>query len=157
MACSHTEACPLFPLLNSSLDGWRRCYCDSQDNWRECARYQRSIRGQYVPLSLLPNGHEAHHLQHAVADGGSGADGPGGSYGALTSGGPTLVDLLFEQAPSPARTPPSGQWQDRPTPVAPNPSPDPWPSPSAVRPVLPEPSPIRRWWKRLAEWMRTPA
>ncbi len=95
MACSHSATCPLFPLLNASLDGWRRCYCDSRDGWRGCARYQQSLRGQYVPLSLLPNGHDAGHLQQAAVDR------AGGPPGAQASGGaPTLVDLLFEHAPA---------------------------------------------------------
>lgn len=161
MACSHTATCPLFPLLNSSVDGWRRCYCDSPDGWRECARYKQSVRGQYVPLSLLPNGHDARHLQAAGGDGGTGADGAGTDGAAVpqaarTGGGPTLVDLLFEPAPSPAPTPPSGEWPDRATPVPHPRSPDPMPSAPAP-PVAHEPSPRRPWWTRLAEWMRTPA
>jgi len=156
MACSHREACPLFPFLNSSLEGWRRCYCDSADGWRECARYQRALRGQYVPLSLLPNGHDARHLQHVGAGGGSGADGPGGQQGAHTSGGPTLVDLLYERAPSAARTSPIDEPPDPPSPVPRPPSPDPGASPPAARSVLPERRPTRPWWKRLTEWMRTP-
>lgn len=156
MACSHTTACPLFPLLNSSLDGWRRCYCDSADGWRECARYQQALRGQYVPLSLLPNGHDARHLQHAGADGGSGAAGPGGPQAAPTSSGPTLVDLLFEHAPPPARTPPGDELPGRPSPVPRTPSPAP-PSSPAARPVSHERRPTRSWWTRLTEWMRTPA
>lgn len=132
MACSHVTACPLFPLLNASLDGWRRCYCDSSDGWRGCARYQQSVRGQYVPLSLLPNGHDASRSQGIV----------GGTVGASPSahgGAPTLVDLLFEHAPP--RDP-------LPTPVhsaAPTPEPTPGPVPRSP------------WWRRLAEWMRSPA
>jgi hypothetical protein len=163
MACSHREACPLFPFLNSSLDGWRRCYCDSAEGWRGCARYQRALRGQYVPLSLLPNGHDARHLQHVGADGGSGVEGPGGQPGTSTSGDPTLVDLLFEHAPAAARTPPIDEPPARPAPAPRPPSPSPSPSPAAgapppaARPRLREPRPTRSWWKRLTEWMRTPA
>lgn len=146
MACSHTAACPLFPLLNSSLDGWRRCYCDSEDGWRGCARYQQSLRGQYVPLSLLPNGHDARHLQGATSAGSPGAPAPGSSS-------PTLVDLLFEQAPAPGPTPPADVWGVTPIPGPPSPG----PPASAAPPSLHEPGPIRRWWARLAEWMRTPA
>ncbi|OJY51544.1 MAG: hypothetical protein BGP03_16715 [Pseudonocardia sp. 73-21] len=137
MACSHTAECPLFPLLNASLDGWRRCYCDSADGWRECARYKQSLRGQYVPLNLLPNGHEA-SLQSAVAGRGPG---PGGPHGARTPGGaPTLVDLLFEHAPSSDRLQPEDECPPAPTPRS-----------------VDEPVPTRPWWKRLAEWMRSPS
>ena len=62
MGCSHATACPLFPLLKSSLQGWRDHYCDSEDRWLECARYQMSLTGERVPISLLPNGHQALHL-----------------------------------------------------------------------------------------------
>lgn len=138
MACSHAPACPLFPLLNASLDGWRNCYCDSDDGWRGCARYQQSLRGQFVPLSLLPNGHDARHLQSAAARG----SGAGGAQDARAPGGaPTLVDLLFEHAPSPDRMPAD----DERRPQAPAPR------------SLDEPDRPRPWWKRLAEWMRTPA
>lgn len=156
MACSHTATCPLFPLLNESVDGWRRCYCDSPDGWRECARYKQSVRGQYVPLSLLPNGHDARHLQHAGGEGGAEVHDARIPHAATASGGagPTLVDLLFEPAPSPARTPPSGDWPDRATHVPYPRSPDPAPS---APPVAHKPSPKRHWWTRLAEWMRTPA
>lgn len=62
MSCSHAASCPLFPLLKSSLQGWRDHYCDSDDRWNECARYQMSLTGERVPISLLPNGHHALHL-----------------------------------------------------------------------------------------------
>jgi hypothetical protein len=133
MACSHAAACPLFPLLNASLDGWRRCYCDSRDGWRQCARYQQSLRGQYVPLSLLPNGHDASHLQSAAAGAGAAPSAAGGA--------PTLVDLLFEHAPAPDASPPRGE-QRVPTPTP----------PAAGRTARP-----RSWWTRMVDWMRSPA
>jgi hypothetical protein len=158
MPCSHTATCPLFPLLNSSVDGWRRCYCDSPDGWRECARYKQSVRGQYVPLSLLPNGHDARHLQHAGGEGGPAADDAVTPQAARTpsGAGPTLVDLLFEPAPSHAPPPPSDDWSSRSTPVPHPRSPAPAPS-NPAPPVVHRPSSRRHWWTRLAEWMRTPA
>lgn len=56
MSCSHATTCPLFPHLHSSLAGWKRTYCDSNDGWHNCARYEKSLTGETVPLSLLPNG-----------------------------------------------------------------------------------------------------
>lgn len=146
MACTHAAACPLFPLLNASLDGWRRCYCDSADGWRGCARYQQSLRGQYVPLSLLPNGHDA-SLSPGVAEArGSGGGRAGGSPGSHAPGGaPTLIDLLFEHAPS-VDTLPQGEGSRA---ALPDP---PAPPPRSAR----EPSTMRAWWNRLVEWMRTP-
>lgn len=156
MACSHAAACPLFPLLNSSLDGWRRCYCDSQDGWRQCARYQQSLRGQYVPLSLLPNGHDARHLQRpADREPVAGAsDRPPGTQ--TSTSGPTLVELLFEHAPEPGRTSPGGEWPEWPS-GGPHPPSSDLPALSPTARHRHEPGPTRPWWKRLAEWMRTPA
>jgi hypothetical protein len=140
MACSHAAACPLFPLLNASLDGWRRCYCDSADGWRDCARYQQSLRGQYVPLSLLPNGHDASMSQGT--GGGRAGDPPAAR--APGGGAPTLVDLLFEHVPALPAT-------DDGPPAAPDPR-EPAPAPQPAQPAS-TPS----WWRRLAQWMRSPA
>ena len=62
MGCSHASTCPLFPHLNESLAGWRSYYCDSEANWRECARYQVAFTGERVPITLLPNGRHARYL-----------------------------------------------------------------------------------------------
>lgn len=165
MACTHRDACPLFPFLNSSLAGWRNYYCDSADGWRTCARYQQALRGQHVPLSLLPNGRDAFHLQHVGADGsadggadgGRGADGPDRQQVARTSGGSTLVDLLFEHAPAAAPAPPVDEPPERPATLPHPPSRDAGRSPRAARPVMRVRRPAPSWWKRLTEWMRTPA
>lgn len=63
MGCRHISECPLFPLLNASLRGWRDCYCDSDDNWRRCARYELSLSGRTVPITLLPSGANAQLLR----------------------------------------------------------------------------------------------
>ena len=56
MSCTHTNSCPLHPRLNASLAGWKTAYCDTEQAWLDCARYQASLTGQPVPLALLPNG-----------------------------------------------------------------------------------------------------
>lgn len=56
MACSHADTCPLHPHLSNSLAAWRTHYCNSDSNWRDCARYERSLTGEPTPLALLPNG-----------------------------------------------------------------------------------------------------
>ncbi len=66
VGCSHAAGCPLFPLLRASLQGWRDYYCDSEDQWLGCARYQMSLTGDRVPISLLPNGAYARHLENAA-------------------------------------------------------------------------------------------
>ncbi len=56
MSCTHTESCPLHPRLNASLAGWKTAYCETDQAWLDCARYQASLSGKPVPLALLPNG-----------------------------------------------------------------------------------------------------
>jgi len=56
MACTHISNCPLFPKLHASLAAWRTHYCDTETEWMSCARYQRSMLGEPVPVALLPNG-----------------------------------------------------------------------------------------------------
>ena len=56
MSCTHADSCPLFPRLQASLEGWRRSYCDHATDWNTCARYQASLSGASVPITLLPNG-----------------------------------------------------------------------------------------------------
>jgi len=76
MACSHIADCPLFPKLHASLAAWRDAYCDTEAEWKTCARYDRALRGEAVPLALLPNGkivgmvaeHEHDHDHDAPAD-----------------------------------------------------------------------------------------
>lgn len=63
MACPHASGCPLFPLMNESVNAWRTYYCDSSSGWGGCARYVRSSQGEIVPLGLLPNGRHAQHIQ----------------------------------------------------------------------------------------------
>lgn len=75
MSCSHAAGCPLFPYLRESLQGWRDYYCDSADQWQSCARYRMSLTGERVPISLLPNGAQAHHLESTQAETGVGTGG----------------------------------------------------------------------------------
>lgn len=56
MSCSHKTSCGMFPIisLSSALKIWQAFYCDG--NYATCQRYQRSIAGEPVPGTLLPNG-----------------------------------------------------------------------------------------------------
>lgn len=56
MTCSHTTDCPLFAqfAMEPSLAIWKKHYCDSE--FSKCARYQLSLKGAAVPLTLMPNG-----------------------------------------------------------------------------------------------------
>lgn len=152
MTCTHSAACPLFPLLNASFEGWRRHYCDSDAGWRDCARYQQSMRGQHVPLSLLPNGHDALHLAQRAR-----SESRLPALGDRTPGTPTLTDLMFEQpgSPEPATRSPSppGLQERFPRPRT---SPDSRLPPPASRSSAHRTPPDPHWWNRLGEWMRRP-
>jgi hypothetical protein len=54
--CPHANGCPLFPLFTRQnlLRAWQIAYCDGA--FETCARYKRSLTGQAVPNTLLPNG-----------------------------------------------------------------------------------------------------
>ena len=56
MACNHSDACQLFPLMamEPALNLWKKHYCDG--SFDSCARYQLSTESKPVPLTLLPNG-----------------------------------------------------------------------------------------------------
>ncbi len=143
MSCSHAAGCPLFPLLNSSLQGWRDYYCDTGDRWQDCARYKLSLSGERVPISLLPNGHHAAYLAQA----------PGVANPLDPRGGRPAA-----QGPEPHRG------ADRSEPVRgrgrPQKSSPPAPSgPSSDRAAgtRQPPGAKRGWWRRLVDWMSGPA
>jgi hypothetical protein len=48
--------CALFPLFSTAafLRVWQVGYCEA--DYTRCVRYQRSMSGEIVPVSLLPNG-----------------------------------------------------------------------------------------------------
>lgn len=160
MGCSHARTCPLFPLLKASLRGWRESYCDSEERWHECARHKLASRGQLVPISLLPNGADVGHIRKAAER--SAAAEPTPPSPLISGANGTAA--WFEPAPrpeparprdAPARPrEPSVQSQTPQVPRTPPPAPR---TPSApdrgARPRRTRGS-KRRWWTRLAEWMR---
>jgi len=56
MSCSHSGKCPLFAqfAMEPSLAIWKQHFCDGE--FVKCARFQLSIKGETVPLTLMPNG-----------------------------------------------------------------------------------------------------
>jgi len=56
MACNHSTSCELFPLMamEPALQLWKKHYCDGR--FERCARFQLALKGNTVPLTLLPNG-----------------------------------------------------------------------------------------------------
>ena len=138
MACSHSAGCPLFPKLNASLRGWRDAYCDSDTEWRSCARYAQSLTGRSVPITLLPNGKYAHTMTRTATAGG----------GSITASGAARSSRFasLPRATTAAPGSPFEQAQQAPVLVRP-------PTPTAHAPTPTGKS----WWTRLVDWMRGPA
>jgi hypothetical protein len=173
VGCTHAEGCPLFPLLRASLRSWRDHYCDSEDRWRSCARYQQAVAGRLVPISLLPNGKEVEHLRRA-ADQSSAAEAPPTSRPApppQPDRGSAEATAWFESAPGSRPAPPtrvdrgSPDFRASSEPAGVSPRTSAWSRPSQVPPSQPD-APSRRqhvpqrrapkshWWTRLIDWMR---
>lgn len=176
MSCSHAAGCPLFPLLRASLQGWRNYYCDSEDQWLGCARYQVSLTGERVPISLLPNGARARHLEDATDADRYGAASPeqepqqapppqhnpwspeSASWSQPTAARPpqpsepvTAASQTMAQFGPASPTIPVSHYRPSPSPQLPQP-PD-APSRHAGRRSTSK----RGWWARFTEWMGGPA
>lgn len=56
MSCTHSVDCPLFAqfAMEPSLDIWKQHFCEGE--FKKCARYELSLTGGAVPLTLMPNG-----------------------------------------------------------------------------------------------------
>ncbi len=54
--CPHLTDCAIFQhfQLESTSRVWQIKYCET--GYKKCARYQLSLAGEPVPLTLLPNG-----------------------------------------------------------------------------------------------------
>lgn len=181
VGCLHAVDCPLFPLLNASLQGWRDYYCDDQDRWRECARYKLSRTGERVPISLLPNGHRVLHLENAADSEGSGTANPRQApwQASRSRTNPRSPETPSRPQPAPGLRPwasgpgagaPEPTHQSEP-PFPPGPARHHQPSPPTRTPQPPGNNPSDRrtrrsrrahgsergWWARLVDWMRGPA
>jgi len=58
MVCKWLNICPLRELeAQGKLDiKWKKEYCESENNWKNCKRYQLEEKGIYHPNNMLPNG-----------------------------------------------------------------------------------------------------
>jgi hypothetical protein len=160
MSCSHVPDCPLFPLLNESLRGWRSYYCNSDQRWHDCARYRMAARGELVPISLLPNGVDAGHIrtasERAAHSDPTRAQQP--VHGAEST--------VFEAAPRPPL--PAEPAFDEPTPRPPSDaqsSSPPAAAPAERTQVMPQRAAtahpwrerLQHWWIQLSTWLGEPA
>jgi len=58
MACKWFHVCPLrrFEKEGKISDKWRKEYCESENNWVNCVRYQLEEKSKPHPDNMLPNG-----------------------------------------------------------------------------------------------------
>jgi hypothetical protein len=58
MPCTHSSSCELYVQFAADplIKVWKENYCES--GFENCARYQLSLKGAPVPITLLPNGKE---------------------------------------------------------------------------------------------------
>jgi hypothetical protein len=58
MACKWLSICPLRRLEKQGkiTDKWRRNYCETDENWKKCKRYQCEEKGDYHPDNMMPDG-----------------------------------------------------------------------------------------------------
>jgi hypothetical protein len=58
MSCTHSSSCELYVQFAADplIKVWKESYCES--GFETCARYQLSLKGSPVPITLLPNGKE---------------------------------------------------------------------------------------------------
>lgn len=98
MGCTHAATCPLHPHLSESLAAWREHYCNADTAWADCARYKKSLRGEPIPLALLPNGKLVGAASYrAVDDSKLGATAEGdGAVATATAAAPAAVAVLSD-------------------------------------------------------------
>ena len=56
--CTHKADCPLFGQfqMEQSLKIWRLLYCDTEEKFKSCARFEAALKGEVISPTLLPNG-----------------------------------------------------------------------------------------------------
>jgi len=55
-SCTHMRGCEMYGLFGSQtlLEAWKERFCHG--DYTKCQRYVRTLRGERVPATLLPNG-----------------------------------------------------------------------------------------------------
>ncbi len=58
MTCKWYDLCPLRRLEREEKisDKWKKEYCETEQNWENCKRYQMEERGEPHPDDMMPDG-----------------------------------------------------------------------------------------------------
>jgi len=58
MACKWFDICPLRNFERKGLidNRWKKQYCATENNWKNCKRYQMEERGIYHSDNMMPDG-----------------------------------------------------------------------------------------------------
>ncbi|RLG12453.1 uracil-DNA glycosylase [Candidatus Pacearchaeota archaeon] len=58
MICKWYDICPLrqFEKQEKISEGFKEEYCKTEENWKNCKRFQMEEKGLYHPDNLMPNG-----------------------------------------------------------------------------------------------------
>ncbi len=58
MVCKWFKICPLRKLEKEERisNKWRKEYCETEDNWKNCKRYQAEEKGQHHSDNMMPDG-----------------------------------------------------------------------------------------------------
>ncbi len=58
MACKWYDLCPLrkFERQGELGEEWKNEYCKTENNWKNCKRYQMEQKNLYHPDNMMPDG-----------------------------------------------------------------------------------------------------
>lgn len=58
MTCKWYDVCPLRRLEKEGKisDKWRKEYCETEENWKNCERYKDTEKGKSHSDNLMPDG-----------------------------------------------------------------------------------------------------
>jgi len=58
MPCRWIDVCPLRAYEKKGLisERWKKEYCKTDDNWKNCRRYQMTEKCEHHPDNMMPDG-----------------------------------------------------------------------------------------------------
>jgi len=58
VTCKWYSLCPLRELEREGNigDKWKKEYCGTEENWKNCKRYQMEEEGEFHSYNMMPNG-----------------------------------------------------------------------------------------------------